>query len=105
MEAVGQAGHSGMVSGESEGARAQAPSAPVPALLLDDVVKTYGPIRAVDGVSLRAEAGQFIALLGPNGAGKSTLFQLLSGLFTADSGRIEGMVHDMCRDPGPALDG
>src|SRR5579883_2745615 len=74
-----------------------------PALLLDKVVKTYGAIRAVDGVGLRAEAGEFIALLGPNGAGKSTLFQLLSGLFTADSGRIEVMGHDMSRDPVPAL--
>jgi ABC-2 type transport system ATP-binding protein len=74
-----------------------------PALLLDNVVKTYGPIRAVDGVSLKAEPGEFIALLGPNGAGKTTLFQLLSGLFAADSGRIEVMGHDMSRDPVPAL--
>ncbi len=75
----------------------------VPALLLDNVVKTYGQIRAVDGVSLMAHAGEFIALLGPNGAGKSTLFQLLSGLFVPDSGRIEVMGHDMLRHPVPAL--
>jgi len=81
------------------------PEMQAPALLLDNVVKTYGPIRAVDGVSLAAHAGEFIALLGPNGAGKSTLFQLLSGLFTADSGRIEVMGHDMSRDPVPALAG
>jgi ABC-2 type transport system ATP-binding protein len=81
------------------------PEKQAPALLLDNVVKTYGPIRAVDGVSLTAHAGEFIALLGPNGAGKSTLFQLLSGLFTADSGRIEVMGHDMSRDPVPALAG
>jgi ABC-2 type transport system ATP-binding protein len=74
-----------------------------PALRLDKVVKTYGSVRAVDGVSLTAKAGEFIALLGPNGAGKTTLFQLLSGLFTADSGRIEVMGHDMARDPVPAL--
>ena len=74
-----------------------------PALLLDNVVKTYGPIRAVDGVSLTAFAGEFIALLGPNGAGKTTLFQLLSGLFVPDSGRIEVMGHDMRRNPVPAL--
>jgi ABC-2 type transport system ATP-binding protein len=74
-----------------------------PALLLDNVVKTYGPIRAVDGVTLKAHAGEFIALLGPNGAGKTTLFQLLSGLFVPDSGHIEIMGHDMLRDPVPAL--
>jgi len=74
-----------------------------PALLLDHVVKSYGAIRAVDGVSLSAYAGQFIALLGPNGAGKTTLFQLLSGLFVPDSGRIEIMGQDMLRNPVPAL--
>src|SRR6201997_3224651 len=74
-----------------------------PALLLDNVVKTYGAIRAVDGVGFKASAGEFIALLGPNGAGKTTLFQLLSGLFVPDSGHIEVMGHDMLRDPVPAL--
>ncbi len=74
-----------------------------PALLLDGVVKSYGAVRAVDGVSLRASPGEFIALLGPNGAGKTTLFQLLSGLFVPDAGRIEIIGHDMRRDPVPAL--
>ncbi len=74
-----------------------------PALLLDNVVKTYGSVRAVDGVSFTAHPGEFLALLGPNGAGKSTLFQLLSGLFVPDSGRIEVMGHDMTRKPVPAL--
>ena len=75
----------------------------VPALLIEDVVKTYGAIRAVDGVSLKALPGEFVALLGPNGAGKTTLFQLISGLFVPDSGRVEIMGHDMRRDPVPAL--
>lgn len=74
-----------------------------PALLIGGVVKSYGPLRALDGVSFQAQAGEFIALLGPNGAGKSTLFQLLSGLFLPDQGRIEVMGHDMARDPVPAL--
>ena len=74
-----------------------------PALLIERVCKAYGAIRAVDGVSLTAQPGDFIALLGPTGAGKTTLFQLLSGLFVADSGRIEVMGHDMGRDAVPAL--
>jgi ABC-2 type transport system ATP-binding protein len=74
-----------------------------PALLLHNVVKTYGSIRAVDGVSFSAAPGEFIALLGPNGAGKTTLFQLLSGLFVPDSGRVEIMGQDMARNPVPAL--
>src|SRR5579862_7364056 len=74
-----------------------------PALLLDNVVKTYGAIRAVDGVGFKASAGEFIALLGPNGAGKTTLFQLLSGLYVPDSGRIEIVGQDMLRHPVPAL--
>jgi len=74
-----------------------------PALVLDKVVKTYGSIRAIDEVSFKASAGEFVALLGPNGAGKTTLFQLLSGLFVPDSGRIEIMGSDMLRDPVPAL--
>src|SRR5213082_3659430 len=76
-----------------------------PALFLDNVVKTYGSINAVDGVSFSVAPGEFVALLGPNGAGKTTLFQLLSGLFLPDSGRIEVMGHDMSRDAVPALAG
>jgi ABC-2 type transport system ATP-binding protein len=74
-----------------------------PALLLDDVVKTFGAVRAVDGVSLKAFPGEFIALLGLNGAGKTTLFQMLCGLLAPDSGRIEVMGHDMSRDAVPVL--
>jgi ABC-2 type transport system ATP-binding protein len=79
------------------------PKQTIPALFLDNVVKTYGSIRAVDGVSFSVAAGEFVALLGPNGAGKTTLFQLLSGLFLPDSGRVEIMGQDMRRNPVPAL--
>jgi ABC-2 type transport system ATP-binding protein len=78
-------------------------SQPAPALLLDNVVKTFGSVRAVDGVSLTAFPGEFIALLGLNGAGKTTLFQMLCGLLAPDRGRIEVMGHDMSRDAVPAL--
>ena len=79
------------------------PKQSAPALLLENVVKAYGSIRAVDGVSFNVAPGEFIALLGPNGAGKTTLFQLLSGLFVPDSGRVEIMGQDMARNPVPAL--
>ena len=74
-----------------------------PALLIENAAKSYGANKALDGVSFDVEAGEFVALLGPNGAGKSTLFQLLSGLFTADAGRIAVDGHDMAKDPVPAL--
>ncbi len=50
--------------------------------------KTYGPVRAVDGVDLVVDRGQVVAILGPNGAGKTTLIELLLGLRTPDSGTV-----------------
>ncbi|NMG74181.1 ABC transporter ATP-binding protein [Aromatoleum diolicum] len=81
-------------------------ASPVNALLhLDDVRKSYGMREALCGVSLAVQSGEFVALLGPNGAGKSTLFQLLTGLFNADTGRIRVCGHDIRRDPARALAG
>src|SRR6201987_991335 len=74
-----------------------------PALSLDNVVKTYGSIRAVDGVSFSVAPGEFVALLGPEGGGQAKLFQLLSGVFLPDSGQGEIMGQDMRRNPVPAL--
>ena len=68
-----------------------------------DVAKRYGRTQALDRVSLHVDAGEMVALLGPNGAGKSTLFQLLTGLFVADSGAVEVLGADMRRDPVAAL--
>ena len=65
--------------------------------------RATGPCARSTASRCAPAAGEFVALLGPNGAGKTTLFQLLSGLFVPDGGRIAVMGHDMRRDPVPAL--
>lgn len=72
-------------------------------LRVDDVRKSYGAREALKGVSLHVGHGEFVALLGPNGAGKSTLFQLLTGLFNPDTGRVVVRGHDLARDAVAAL--
>ena len=58
----------------------------VPALEARGLVKSFGPIRAVDGVDLSLEPGRIYGLLGPNGSGKTTLIRLLVGLARPTSG-------------------
>ena len=53
-----------------------------------NLVKTFGPLKALDGVSLRLESGMCLGLLGPNGAGKSTLIRGIVGRVLPDSGAI-----------------
>ncbi|MEU6847073.1 ABC transporter ATP-binding protein [Streptomyces sp. NPDC046716] len=60
-----------------------------PAVSFTGAVKTFGDVRAVDGLSLRIDAGETVALLGRNGAGKSTAISLLLGLDEPDEGRVE----------------
>jgi len=59
-----------------------------PVLKVSDVSKSYGGLRAVDGVSFEVEAGRLLAMIGPNGAGKSTCFNMLNGQLKPDAGRV-----------------
>jgi ABC-2 type transport system ATP-binding protein len=70
----------------------------MPAVQAADVRKRYGAVRALEGVSLQVEPGEFFGLLGPNGAGKTTLISALGGLVRADSGTLSVMGHDVTRD-------
>jgi ABC-2 type transport system ATP-binding protein len=56
---------------------------------LSGLAKSYGPVRAVDGVDLAIAPGETVALLGPNGAGKSTTIDMVLGLTIPDAGRVE----------------
>jgi len=58
-------------------------------LSIKNISKHYGSTVALNQLSLDLQPGQFYALLGPNGAGKSTLFQVLTGLFSPDTGEVE----------------
>ncbi len=75
----------------------------MPLLNVQDLSKRYGQRQALDAVNLSLPAGCFAALLGPNGAGKSTLFQLLTGLFAADSGDAVVAGHSLRRQAVAAL--
>jgi sodium transport system ATP-binding protein len=66
------------------------------------LVKTYDgpePVRAVDGMSFQARAGEVFGLLGPNGAGKTTTLRMLSTLLRPDSGSAQICGHDILDQP------
>lgn len=60
----------------------------LPAVEVRSLVKTFGPVRAVDGVDLRVAPGEIVAFLGPNGAGKSTTLDIILGFSPPDAGTV-----------------
>jgi ABC-2 type transport system ATP-binding protein len=70
----------------------------VPAIEIQDLVKTFGPTRALDGLDLTVAEGEVHGFLGPNGAGKSTTIRILLGLYRADSGSARLLGGDPWHD-------
>src|SRR5882724_4999750 len=68
-------------------------------LKIEDAVRTFGGLTAVNKVSFELKAGEILGLIGPNGAGKSTMFNLLTGALQANTGRISFLGQDITRRP------
>ncbi|MDC0183028.1 ABC transporter ATP-binding protein [Nitrosomonadales bacterium] len=68
------------------------------AIAFKNVSKNYGQLKAVKGITLSIEEGDFFGLLGPNGAGKSTLINMLAGLVLPTYGSIKAMGFDVIKD-------
>lgn len=65
---------------------------------VENLVKSYGAIRAVDGISFQVRKSEVFGMLGPNGAGKTTTVEIIEGLRPADSGRVTVLGLDIARD-------
>ena len=68
-------------------------------LAVDSVTRRFGGIVAIDDVSLTVDQGQIVGLIGPNGAGKTTLFNVITRLYTPDSGGLEFAGKSLLRTP------
>ncbi|HEX2648990.1 MAG TPA: ATP-binding cassette domain-containing protein [Burkholderiales bacterium] len=66
---------------------------------IENLVKTFGAKRAVDGLSFNVERGEVVGFLGPNGSGKSTTMRMVTGYYTPTSGRVTVGGHDVVEAP------
>ena len=66
---------------------------------IDNLVKTFGAKRAVDGISFTVERGEVVGFLGPNGSGKSTTMRMITGYYAPSSGRVSVGGHDVVESP------
>lgn len=69
------------------------------AIEADDVVKQFGPMKALDRVSIHVDRGDFYGFFGPNGAGKTTLIRILTGQLEPTSGSVSVLGIDVVREP------
>jgi len=90
--------HDGGFARPATGARAVDSGAGEPAVSVSGLVKSYGEVRALDGVDLEVSQGSVLGLLGPNGAGKTTMIRVLTTLLKPDAGsaRVTGL--DVVKD-------
>lgn len=73
------------------------------ALEVEGVSKSFGGVLAVDRISFSVGEGETIGIIGPNGAGKTTLFNLITGFYSCDSGRLHCFDKDITRLPPDRL--
>lgn len=73
-------------------------STPTDAVRATGLARWFGPVRALDGITLTIPAGSLVGIVGANGSGKSTLLKVLAGIVAADGGRVEVMGMDPRRD-------
>jgi len=66
---------------------------------VQELAKSFGPKRAVDGVSFTVEKGEVLGFLGPNGAGKSTTMRMITGFIPPTAGRVSVGGHDIIEQP------
>jgi ABC-2 type transport system ATP-binding protein len=69
-----------------------------PAIMAEELAKSFGDVRALDGIHVQAERGTILGLLGPNGAGKTTAVRIFTTLLKPDGGRAEVAGFDVVRD-------
>ncbi len=77
------------MSAGGPGSRQARPPADQPLLVFDDVHLSFGQVKAVNGVSFDVRPGELFAIIGPNGAGKTSIFNVLSGVYRPQQGRVE----------------
>jgi ABC-2 type transport system ATP-binding protein len=75
------------------------PTPPDVAVVAEDLVKNFGDVHALQGVSFAAPRGTVVGLLGPNGAGKTTAVHVLTTLLVPDGGCAEVLGHDVTKEP------
>ena len=72
---------------------------PSPAITVASLSKSFGEVRAVDGLSFEVYPGEIFGLVGPDGAGKTTTLRMLSGVMATDAGSVTIAGCDVVRDP------